>query len=89
MRYFENVVIPAIDLSNSTGHCPELRKRFDVTTPTCNEYENLRKTVSGIPVGYSRKEGEDDETSRYKGSKWGYLERIIEERDRNERREPQ
>ncbi|MCM1301463.1 MAG: hypothetical protein NC226_07065 [Bacteroides cellulosilyticus] len=75
---FENIAIPAIDVSNSKGHCRELADCFLVTSPTCNEYEELKKLPNNSVY---HRDVLANPAGQYEFSKMGRLESTIKRLD--------
>lgn len=55
---FDNIVFPVVESLNSTGYCPVLCEQFQITSPTCDEYERIRGdySVDYGKAGYSQEE---------------------------------
>jgi len=70
---FDNVAIPIIDVSSSSGYCNILSEHFSITNPTCYEYEEIRGGF-GIDGGEFGLSEEEKKEQRYKLSKMGALE---------------
>ena len=67
----DNVVFFVLDPLSSKKHCPELSKLFKITSPTCNEYEKLKK---GYDVDSGTYDNEANLEFNYDSSDFGQLE---------------
>lgn len=72
-RIYDNIAIPALDISASDGYCNILSWTFKLTDPTCYEYEEI-KNGFGIDGEHFRPTGEDQLEENYRLSKMGDLE---------------
>lgn len=70
---FDNIVFPVVKSLNSTGYCPLLCEQFQITSPTCDEYERIRGDYS---VDYGKAGYSQDEQIRrnYEVSMFGKME---------------
>ncbi|MDH6304204.1 hypothetical protein M2459_000932 [Parabacteroides sp. PF5-5] len=72
-RVFDNIAIPALDVSSSDGYCNILSWSFKLTDPTCYEYEEI-KSDFGIDAGHFGLTEEEQLEENYILSKMGRLE---------------
>lgn len=70
---FNNIAIPILDVSNSLGFCKILSTYFNITTPKCYEYEEMREEF-GISVWGPVLTPEEEIKQKYDLSKMGKLE---------------
>lgn len=73
-KVFDNIAIPALDVSGKTGFCSILASLFHITNPTCFEYEEIREEFS-----MDRGRIASPEEDKYIFSKMGRLESRIKE----------
>lgn len=72
-RVFDNIAIPALDVSSSDGYCNILSWSFKLTDPTCYEYEEI-KADFGINAEHIGLTKEEQFEKNYMFSKMGRLE---------------
>lgn len=72
-RIYDNIAIPALDVSSSDGYCNILSRCFKLTDPTCYEYEEI-KSGFGIDGGLFGLTEEEQLEENYRLSKMGNLE---------------
>ena len=75
-RFLENIVLPVIQSNNTSNYCFCLASLFEISKPSCYEYESLKENTARIyleDVGIVKNE---DEILReqYEQSKMGFLE---------------
>ena len=72
-RTYDNIAIPALDISASNGYCNILSWTFKLTDPTCYEYEEI-KNGFGIDGGHIGLTEDEQLEENYRLSKMGSLE---------------
>ncbi|MFA7492955.1 MAG: hypothetical protein WCZ43_05515 [Proteiniphilum sp.] len=75
-RVFDNIAIPALDVSSSKGYCNILSECFKLTDPKCYEYEELKEDF-GINMRKFGLEPKAELEQNYELSKMGKLERRV------------
>ena len=77
-KYLYNIVMPVIETQNKNNYCSYLASSFDISIPTCFEYESLKVSILRRPFcDDSDFMEEDDSTQYYRNTKMGYLESIL------------
>lgn len=75
-RVFDNIALPVLDVSSSDGYCPILSSIFELTDPTCYEYEEIKKDFE-IEIEHVATTKEEKFEENYKFSKMGRLEKRL------------
>ena len=75
-KYLENIVLPVIESNNPSTYCYCLASLFDISHPSCYEYESLKENTTRMFWEDAGREKTEDEILReqYNQSKMGYLE---------------
>jgi hypothetical protein len=75
-KYLENIVLPVIESNNPSTYCYCLASLFDISHPSCYEYESLKENTRRMFWEDAGREKTEDEILReqYDQSKMGYLE---------------
>lgn len=72
---FNNYAIPTLETADGTNYCPMLCGFFQLTDPTCEEYERIR--ISGVSNLYW-----NDNRTDYEKSSFGLVEYALEDEKR-------
>ena len=75
-KFLENIVLPVIQSNNPSHYCFCLASLFEISKPSCYEYESLKENTTRIymeDVGIVKNE-EEILREQYEQSKMGYLE---------------
>ena len=72
----ENIVLPVIESNKSSNHCYYLASLFDISKPSCYEYESLKENTSRMfwDTIDEEKTASEKVRQQYAQSKLGYLE---------------
>lgn len=72
----ENIVLPVIESNKSSNHCYYLASLFDISKPSCYEYESLKENTSRMfwDTIDEEKTASEKVRQQYSQSKLGYLE---------------
>lgn len=79
---FDNIVIPIVEATNNRGHCPVLCEQFQITEPTCDEYERIRGEYS-VDLGKAGYDSEEQLKRNYEVSMFGKMEKRLKQRKSN------
>ena len=72
----DNIVLPVIQSNNTAHYCYYLASLFEISKPSCYEYESLKENTSRIfwETLDEEKTNEEKVREQYCRSKMGYLE---------------
>lgn len=74
----DNIVMPIIETQNKNNYCSYLASTFDISTPTCYEYEsNKDPLLKRQSFTSSSSTPDEDSIFSYQITKMGYLESIM------------
>ena len=75
-KFLENIVLPVIESNNPSHYCYCLASLFEISKPSCYEYESLKENTTRMFWEDAGREKTEDEILReqYNQSKMGYLE---------------
>ena len=78
-KFLENIVLPVIESNNSSHYCYCLASLFEISKPSCYEYESLKVNTTRMFCKKIEKEKTEKEILReqYEQSKMGYLEKKL------------
>lgn len=77
-QYLDNIVMPVIETQNKNNYCSYLASTFDISTPTCYEYESIKDPLLKRQSFTSLSSTPDEESIHsYQNTKMGYLEGIM------------
>ena len=81
-KYLQNIVMPVIETQDKCDYCQYLASSFDISKPTCFEYESIKGSVLRryLCDGSEFKKG-DDSPHYYRNTKMGCLESIMRKAD--------
>lgn len=79
---FDNIVIPIVEATKNRGHCPVLCEQFQITEPTCGEYEHIRGE-SSVDLGKAGYDSEEQLKRNYEVSMFGKMEERLKQRKSN------
>ena len=75
-KFMDNIVLPVIQSNNTAHYCYYLASLFEISKPSCYEYESLKENTSRIfgKTLDEEKTNEEKVREQYCRSKMGYLE---------------
>lgn len=76
-KFLENIVLPVVQSNNSSNYCFFLASLFEISQPSCYEYETLKENTARVfwkIVKQEKMEEEEILREHYNQSKMGYLE---------------
>lgn len=77
--FLENIVLPVIESNTTSHYCYFLASLFEISRPSCYEYESLKDNPSRIYMYKFDQEKTEEEVlqEQYNRSKMGYLEKKL------------
>ncbi len=75
-KFMENIVLPVVQSNNPAHYCYYLASLFEISKPSCYEYESLKENTTRIYIDDIDQEKTEEEIlqEQYDQSKMGYLE---------------